>query len=325
MCFATKKLKFPDVTHYLTPGVSYDKYLKAYGCGLRKGNFPYKYMDDVRKLDDCVLPPQTAFYSRLKNEGISDEDYARCQAVWHDNRMTTMRDFLVWYNNRDVVPFLEAIDKQFVFYQQQHIDMFKDGISIPGLTLLYLFNDLPPNTYFTVLNRTNSDLQELVKDNIVGGPAIIFHRYLEMGSPRYGVVGSCVARSWDTTIMLNTCGQSCRTCPPVGGRVVGRRTDSVRNRHSRTDRWPSSGSRANRSERVSASIIIYSKQFLLNKYESNCQIINCYICNWCGIFNLHTDVYIHAQTLCFIVFIIYVLIKMRCFFSNFVYIYNNVY
>ena len=78
MCFATKKLKFLDVTHYLAPGVSYDKYLKAYGCGLRKGNFPYEYMDDVRKLDDCVLPPQAAFYSRLKNEGISNEDYARC-------------------------------------------------------------------------------------------------------------------------------------------------------------------------------------------------------------------------------------------------------
>ena len=95
--------------------------------------------------------------------------------------MTTLREFLVWYNNRDVVPFLEAIDKQFAFYQQQHIDMFKDGISVPGLTLLYLFNDLPPNTHFTVYNRTNSDLHELVKDNIVGGPAIIFHIYHETG------------------------------------------------------------------------------------------------------------------------------------------------
>ena len=169
------------MVNFLAPGYSYDKYLKAYGCNLQKGHFPYEYMDDVRKLDDCVLPPQAAFYSRLKNEGISDEDYARCQAVWHDNKMTTLRDFLVWYNNRDVVPFLEAIDKQFAFYQKQHIDMFKDGISVPGLTLLYLFNDLPPNTYFTVFNRTNSDLHELVKDNIVGGPAIIFHRYHETG------------------------------------------------------------------------------------------------------------------------------------------------
>ena len=116
MCFSTDKLKFIDMVNFLAPGYSYDKYLKAYGCNLQKGHFPYDYMDDVRKLDDCVLPQQAVFYSRLKNEGISDEDYALCQAVWHDNRMTTLRQFLVWYNNRDVVPFLEAIGKQFAFY-----------------------------------------------------------------------------------------------------------------------------------------------------------------------------------------------------------------
>ena len=162
MCFATKKLKFLDITSYLAPGFSYDKYLKAYGCELQKGHFPYEYMDGIGKLEDRALPPQEAFYSRLKNEGISDDDYARCQAVWCDNRMKSMRDFLVWYNNRDVVPFLEAIDKQFAFYKQQNIDMFKDGVSVPG-----------------IFNQTNSDLHLLVKDNIVGGPAIIFHRYHE--------------------------------------------------------------------------------------------------------------------------------------------------
>ena len=179
MCFATKKLKFLDITSYLAPGFSYDKYLKAYGCELQKGHFPYEYMDDIGKLEDRALPPQEAFYSRLKNEGISDDDYARCQVVWCANRMKSMRDFLVWYNNRDVIPFLEAITKQFSFYHDRGIDMFKDGISVPGLSLLHLFNDLPNDTYFTVFNRTNSDLHKLVKDNIVGGPAIIFHRYHE--------------------------------------------------------------------------------------------------------------------------------------------------
>ena len=93
--------------------------------------------------------------------------------------MKWMRDFLMWYNNRDVVPILEAIDKQFAFYKQQNIDMFKDGVSVPGLTLLYLFNELQSNTFFTVFNQTNSDLHLLVKDNIVGGPAIIFQGYNE--------------------------------------------------------------------------------------------------------------------------------------------------
>ena len=179
MCLYTDELKFVDICNYLAPGVSYAKYLTAYGCELGKGHFPYEYMDGIGKLEDRALPPQAAFFSQLKNEGISDTDYAACQAVWGDNQMTTMRDYLIWYNNRDVTPFLDAIAKQVGFYKQHNIDMFKDGISVPGLSLLHLFNDLPNDTYFTVFNRTNSDLHELVKDNIVGGPAIIFHRYHE--------------------------------------------------------------------------------------------------------------------------------------------------
>ena len=179
MCLSTDKLKFVDICNYLAPGFSYDKYLKAYGCAQQKGHFPYEYMTLLCRLEDRALPPQSAFFSRLTSEGISDTDYAACQAVWRDNRMTTMRDYLIWYNNRDVEPFLEAIAKQATFYHDRHIDMFKDGISVPGLSLLYLFNDLPPNTNFVNFNRTNSDLHQLVKDNIVGGPAIIFHRYHE--------------------------------------------------------------------------------------------------------------------------------------------------
>ena len=63
MCFTTKKLKFLDITSYLAPGFSYDKYLKAYGCELQKGHFPYEYMDGIGKLEDRALPPKEAFYS----------------------------------------------------------------------------------------------------------------------------------------------------------------------------------------------------------------------------------------------------------------------
>ena len=184
MCLYTDELKFVDICNYLAPGVSYAKYLTAYGCELGKGHFPYEYMDDLQKLDERSLPPQAVFYSRLKNEGISNDDYARCQAVWRDNGMETLREYLIWYNNRDVTPFLDAIAKQAGFYKQHNNDMFKDGISVPGLSLLHLVNDLPNDTYFTVFNNTNKDAHKLVKDNIVGGPAIIFHRYHEKNVTR---------------------------------------------------------------------------------------------------------------------------------------------
>ena len=59
--------------------------------------------------------------------------------------------------------------------------MFKQDISVPGLTLIYLFNDLPEKTCFTLFNEKNKDLHHLVKDHIVGGASLIFHRYHEKG------------------------------------------------------------------------------------------------------------------------------------------------
>ena len=40
MCLSADQLKFLDMTNYVAPGFSYDKYLKAYGCEVTKGYFP---------------------------------------------------------------------------------------------------------------------------------------------------------------------------------------------------------------------------------------------------------------------------------------------
>ena len=46
-------------------------------------------------------------------------------------------------------PMLEAIKKMYLYYQNQNVNIFKDGISVPGLTLKYMFQDLP--SYFTII------------------------------------------------------------------------------------------------------------------------------------------------------------------------------
>ena len=98
--------------------------------------------------------------------------------------MTTFKEFLIWYNNVDVVPFLEAVEKMSQFCQERKIDMFKDGISVPGLTLKYLFSYLSPQTFFSLFDQANSDLYHLIRDNNTGGPSIIFHRYHEAGQTK---------------------------------------------------------------------------------------------------------------------------------------------
>jgi hypothetical protein len=74
-----------------------------------------------------------------------------------------------------VEPLLEAIDKMYLYYQNQNVDIIKDGISVPCLTLKYMkyiFQDL--QDYFTIPNEKNKDLYQLYKNTITGGPSIVF-------------------------------------------------------------------------------------------------------------------------------------------------------
>ena len=42
---------------------------------LRKGVYPYKYMNSWKRFDEVLLPNKKAFYSELCLEDITDKDY----------------------------------------------------------------------------------------------------------------------------------------------------------------------------------------------------------------------------------------------------------
>ena len=49
---------------------------------LRKGVYPYEYMDSWERFDETALPPKKDFYSNLNLEDISNKDYAHAQKFW---------------------------------------------------------------------------------------------------------------------------------------------------------------------------------------------------------------------------------------------------
>ena len=176
----TKNLKFLDITNYIAPGYSYDAFVKAYDCHLTKGYFPFEYITSLDKLNDQQLPPHHSFYSTLKQSNITSEQYQYCRDVWEHNGMKSMRDFLIWYNNLDVQPFLEAIEKQFSVYKSKGLDMFKQAVSVPSLATKWLFKESNTKEFsIPLIPKNHSDLYGTIRNNIVGGPAIIFHRYHE--------------------------------------------------------------------------------------------------------------------------------------------------
>ena len=48
---------------------------------LKKGVYPYEYMDSWEKFNETSLPDKKAFYSELNKEGITDEDYTHAKKV----------------------------------------------------------------------------------------------------------------------------------------------------------------------------------------------------------------------------------------------------
>ena len=69
----------------------------------RKGVYPYEYTDSLEKLKETKLPPREPFYSRLNDEGISNEDYVHARKVWKTFEMKNLKYYHNLYNQVDVL------------------------------------------------------------------------------------------------------------------------------------------------------------------------------------------------------------------------------
>ena len=135
MFINTPKFKFLDVVNYLAPGITYDKWVKTYGATLTKSWLPYEWFDSPAKLDFPGLPPYLAWYSKLKGEYVLTlKEYDDCHRIFRERGMQTFGDWLKYYNNLDVAPFLEALQKMKAFYTDLGVDIFKDAVSLPGVS-----------------------------------------------------------------------------------------------------------------------------------------------------------------------------------------------
>ena len=59
----------------------------------RKGFYPYEIIDDHTKLNYPGLPPKRSFYSKVRLDGISDEDYKHAQNVYNAFKCKNVGDY----------------------------------------------------------------------------------------------------------------------------------------------------------------------------------------------------------------------------------------
>ena len=98
--------------------------------------------------------------------------------------MQTFGDWLEYYNNLDVTPFLETLEKMKAFYTKLGTDIFKDAVSLPGVSMQYILRGTlrgcdPPELY-----APGPEAYKMLKEAVVGGPSLVFTRKHIAGQTR---------------------------------------------------------------------------------------------------------------------------------------------
>ena len=196
-----------DIMNLLRGATSLDSFLKNYKTKETKGFFPYEWFDCPEKMNNKELPPYESFFSVLRNSNPLEKDYndfqnlvnsgltteqavtklrmdrippagaenySYLQSVWENNNMQYFSDFLKWYNNEAVVPTLEAMQKLIEFYHNKGIDMLKLRCTLPNVANNCLHKSTDSKFYH--FTESDKDLLEKIREDMVGGPSIVFTR-----------------------------------------------------------------------------------------------------------------------------------------------------
>ena len=94
MFILTENFRFLDIMNYLGPGISYEKWVKAYECENVKSWLPYDWFDTPEKLDFRGIPKYEDWYSKLKGDYILfKNEWKKCQRVFKEKEMCNFADW----------------------------------------------------------------------------------------------------------------------------------------------------------------------------------------------------------------------------------------
>ena len=70
---------------------------------IRKGIYPYGYMDSWDKFEETSLPPASSFYSNLNMSGVNDTDYEHACSIWKEFGIRNLGEYHDLYLRTDVI------------------------------------------------------------------------------------------------------------------------------------------------------------------------------------------------------------------------------
>ena len=87
---------------------------------LRKGVYPYEYMDDLEKFNETTLLEKEEFYSNLNLKNITDADYTHAKRVCKDFEIKSFGEYHDLYLKSDVLLSADIFEKFRVMYLKSY-------------------------------------------------------------------------------------------------------------------------------------------------------------------------------------------------------------
>ena len=167
---------FRDILQLSSP-CTLSKYLSTWGESEGKGIFPYEKYNSIEELSaDLTFPPREDFYSSLKGDTVSHEDYDDAK-TYFENNCDSMKNYLDWYNCQDVDPFIRAIERQFAAFNNLFGVNLLSFISLPSVASKICYNLYEKSSAFT-WSFSDTELLISLRKSVVGGLSSVFHRMI---------------------------------------------------------------------------------------------------------------------------------------------------
>ena len=140
---------------------------------IRKGVYPYDYMDSFKKFEDTVLPTKDQFYSLLNDEHISYEDYQHAKNVWKMFSMKNMGEYHDLYLQSDILLLADVFEN----FRKTCLEYYKldpcHYFTSPGLS----WDAMLKMTDIKLELMTDIDMFQFIEKGLRGGISYIANRY----------------------------------------------------------------------------------------------------------------------------------------------------
>ena len=140
---------------------------------LRKGVYPYEYMDNWERFNETSLPRKESFYSNLNMEDIDDIDYRHGNNVFNKFKLNNLGDYHDLYVESDTLLLADVFENfRDMCLKEYELDP-AHFLSLPGLA----WQACLKKTNIELELLTDYDMLLMVEEGIRGRICHSIHRY----------------------------------------------------------------------------------------------------------------------------------------------------